>query len=287
MMGTGKTALTVLLTLACGCTIIHDLDPDGLPVRDGADDATDGVLDADGTDPAGDPDHEGDPVEDCTATVPFEPTCPGSVSCPEHGDLPSTCNVTLIQFTSSTLEGAFQYRDHGVTDACASLCECPGFIKMQVDADTEHTIEGGEFSTPAVSYISAMGTSPFTITTRIIDGFLDSGQEAGLYVWQDEANVLFVTVSRSGDTTELFIDLDQPSGGGYMHPDTLPGSSTDVTLSVQRTDETTWYVIINGTSRLIAHSFSLNVSEVGIAVGNFSGAPMTAALFDYVCINEP
>ncbi len=286
-MGAGKTALIVLLALACGCTIIHDLDPDALPVRDGADEATDGVLDADGTDPAGDPDHEGDPVEDCTVTAPFEATCPGSLSCPDHGDLPSSCNVDLIQFIAATVESPFVYESHGVADACASLCECPGFIKMQVDADTEHTVEGSEFSTPAVSYDMEGSTAEFTITTHIIDRFLDSGQEAGLYVWQDEANVLFVTVSRSSDTTELFIDLDQPSGGGYMHPDTIPGSTTDVTLSIQRTDDTTWYVIVNGVSRLIAHSFSLVVNEVGIAVGNYSSTPEAAALFDYVCINQP
>jgi len=279
-----RLAMLLVVPLAA-CTVIHDLDPDSLPVRDGGDDAADALLDPDAVDPLDDPDP--DPGSDCTPVDPFSSVCPGTIACPDSQDLPSTCNVTLIQFDSSTLEGAFQYWGNDVTDACASLCECPGFFKMQVEDGAVHTIEGGVLSTPTVFYPSSFGTDAFTITTRIVDRFLDAGQEAGLYVVQDESNVLFVSVSRSGDATELFIDLDMPSGGGYMHPDTLPGSTTDVTLSIQRTDETTWYVIINGTSRLIASSFSLNVTEVGIAVGNYSSTPMTAALFDYICINQP
>ncbi|MBW2261654.1 MAG: hypothetical protein JRG91_06735 [Deltaproteobacteria bacterium] len=266
----------VLLPLHA-CTDTHD------PVRDGVDDSTDALLDADGLDALQDP----DPEDDCPATAPFESACPGDVTCPDRGDLPSTCNVDLIQFRDPVIGGGFSYVDHGVTDACASVCECAGFIKMQVDAGSEHVVEGGEFSTPAVSYDMGGSTNPFTISTRIINSFGSDGQSAGLYVLQDSENVLTVTLDRSSGGSEIFTQLDMPAGGGYMHSDSIPGSETDVDLSIQRTDETSWNIIVNGTSIPVSHSFSLTVHEVGIAMGNFSSTPLTAVLYDYICINEP
>jgi len=130
-------------------------------------------------------------------------------------------------------------------------------------------------------------TDPFTLTTHILDSFGADGQTAGLYVQEDSTRVLSVMLDRSTGATQIWTQLDTPSGGEYLHSDPVPGSDTDVTLSIQRTDDTHWDIMVNGTTIPIAHTFSLTVHEVGVAMGNYGASPLTAALFDYICINEP
>ena len=57
----------------------------------------------------------------------------------------------------------------------------------------------------------------------------------GLYVLEDSTHVLSILLDRSSGATQIWTQLDMPSGGEYMHSDAIPGSDTNVTLSIQRT----------------------------------------------------
>lgn len=276
---------TILIVPLAACTVLHDLDPSDLPTRDGAADP-DAVLDADvPADPLSE-DASSDLMPECSPTGVFESYCPVSVAYPDPV-APEGCDYQ-VTFDEQDLEGTlFDYNHRDLSDVCATLCGTRGYMKLYVPGDLgAHAVEVGAITTPTVFYYFRP-SGAFTVSTRIINEFDSGGQTAGLYVMQDLDNILTVTVDHDGSDAEIWVEVDTDAGH-YQHGEPITtGTYTLVDLAVQRDGSGTWHYVVNGRSYEILEAFSLDVDEIGIAVGNYSSNPPTAALFDYICLSEP
>ncbi len=279
-----RLAVGLIVPLAA-CTVLHDLDPDSLPLRDGAADP-DAVLDADVPVDAPSEDAASDPWPECSPTGVFESYCPVSIAYPDPV-APEGCDYQ-VTFDDPDLEGTlFDYEDRDLPDVCASLCGTRGYMKLYVPGDLdEHLVEDGVITTPTVFYYYRP-SGAFTVSTRIVNEFDSGGQVAGLYVMQDLSNILTVTVDHDGSDAEIWVEVDTDAGHHQHGEPIASGTFRIVDLAVQRDEGGTWYYAVNGRSYEILHAFSLDVEEIGIAVGNYSSNPPTAALFDYVCLSQP
>jgi hypothetical protein len=287
--------LSLLLCLClASCSLIHDLDPDKLPSEDGADDSTldgpDTPLDSSDTTLLDVP-PDSDVIEesDCPSPSPFEPSCPMTDfgPCPDAGIEGVVCTMTE-EFGGPALTGDFEYSNSEEAGACASLCQCEGFITMYVPGGEEHYPEYSGFGAPKVRINTSSITGSFTVETRIVMNLDVAGKMAGIYVAQDHLNLLGVAITRDDSHFEIYWEYLSEVHGPGDDVATVSGPLDDVELALERTGDDSYEIRLDGAPYPVLQTLDFAANEVGLFVGNYeySGLPNASALFDYFCVTE-
>lgn len=309
-----RTALCAGIVLLTSCSLLHDLDPDDLPLRDATDAAEmDIVLEPDmdvSVEPEADPEDDEvvmdvpDDLEDA-ADVPgdapdglgwacetsgFDLSCIGPMTGPSPATM-TGCDLGLEAFADVSLTAGFCYAP-GLGDECASPYEWGGFMVFYAASDvTPRDFRPTSIRAPRI-YRAPPGGFPetFRVESRVWGAFGLDGEAAGVFAYEDDDSmvilVLYNNAGTKGIQVSAFVDEANWATPTERYNGALGAGTEDRVLTLTKTGATHWEAILDTATP--DFEAAVDPVAVGTFVGNFPGAgtSATTVFVDYICISD-